>query len=289
MSSAGGQAVTDASGSFRLDARVPVAAESVRITAVSGAGGNLLASQSVALPAWSGPVQVGALELAPESTCSPAWLPTFGGEPGVNDFVLALTVYDDGGGPALYVGAVLPPRAECWRPRSPSGMARTGPRSARASAARMPRFEPWRSTTTAEGRCSTPEARSPRPGRSSPRTSRGGTARTGRQSPAASAAPSNASPCSTTAVGRRSTSAAASVLPGAWRPKHRQVGRHELGRHRDEFNRSVYTLAVYDDSSGPALYAGGDFTMADREPANHSPNWNGSSWSALGSGVNDDV
>ena len=47
----------------------------------------------------------------------------------------------------------------------------------------------------------------------------------------------------------------------------------------------VHALAVFDDGSGPALYAGGDFTTAGGVPANHIAKWNGSSWSALGSGI----
>ena len=47
--------------------------------------------------------------------------------------------------------------------------------------------------------------------------------------------------------------------------------------------RSVYALAV----SGTDLYAGGYFTMAGGSAANRIAKWNGSSWSALGSGIND--
>jgi hypothetical protein len=45
----------------------------------------------------------------------------------------------------------------------------------------------------------------------------------------------------------------------------------------------VDALAV----SGSELYVGGLFTMAGGSPANYVAKWNGSSWSALGSGVND--
>ena len=48
----------------------------------------------------------------------------------------------------------------------------------------------------------------------------------------------------------------------------------------------VLALAVYDDGSGPALYAGGLFTTGRRHlrPAT-SPSGTGRTWSALGSGV----
>ena len=72
---------------------------------------------------------------------------------------------------------------------------------------------------------------------------------------------------------------------------HREVGRLELvgARQRDErpFG-DVHALAVFDDGGGPALYAGGDFTTAGGVAANRIAKWDGSSWSALGSGMNDD-
>ena len=79
VSSAGGQAVADRSGAYRLEALVPVEAESVQITAVGRAGRNLLASTRVPLLAPSGPMRVGPLLLAQGGTCSPSWLPTSGG------------------------------------------------------------------------------------------------------------------------------------------------------------------------------------------------------------------
>jgi trimeric autotransporter adhesin len=44
-------------------------------------------------------------------------------------------------------------------------------------------------------------------------------------------------------------------------------------------------LAVYDDGTGPALYAGGGFTEADDLYTNYIARWNGSAWSAVGTGV----
>jgi hypothetical protein len=50
-------------------------------------------------------------------------------------------------------------------------------------------------------------------------------------------------------------------------------------------NGGVDALAVFDDGSGSALYAGGEFTTAGGISANGIAKWNGSSWSALGSGM----
>jgi len=47
----------------------------------------------------------------------------------------------------------------------------------------------------------------------------------------------------------------------------------------------VRTLAVFDDGTGSALYAGGDFSTAGGVAASNIAKWDGSSWSPLGSGV----
>jgi cysteine-rich repeat protein len=54
-------------------------------------------------------------------------------------------------------------------------------------------------------------------------------------------------------------------------------------------NGWVRALAVFDDGDGPALYAGGGFTTAGGVPANSIARWDGSNWSALGSGTNSTV
>ncbi|MGP1347500.1 MAG: hypothetical protein ACTS3F_12660 [Phycisphaerales bacterium] len=55
-------------------------------------------------------------------------------------------------------------------------------------------------------------------------------------------------------------------------------------------NLTVNTLAVYDDGTGPALYAGGFFTTAGGVTVNRVARWDGTSWSALtgpsGTGLN---
>jgi hypothetical protein len=51
------------------------------------------------------------------------------------------------------------------------------------------------------------------------------------------------------------------------------------------FSPFVYALAVFDDGSGPALYAGGDFTIAGGQKANYVARWDGTRWSALGNGI----
>jgi len=105
VTSAGGRAVTDAAGAFSLEVEVPVDAESVRVTAVMGSGtGSLVGSAQVGGLAPWGTTPAGTLGLEQAATCQPSWLPTFGGLPGTDGPILALTVFDDGSGPALYAG-----------------------------------------------------------------------------------------------------------------------------------------------------------------------------------------
>jgi hypothetical protein len=52
---------------------------------------------------------------------------------------------------------------------------------------------------------------------------------------------------------------------------------------------TVYSLTVHDDGNGPALLAGGYFTVAGGTSARRVARWNGTSWSPLGSGVNAEV
>jgi hypothetical protein len=104
LSSAGGRASSDRTGSYRLEVSVPCDARSVQVTAAGGPGGQLVASTSVCVPAGSGVGRVPPLTLAVSRASSPGWLPTFGGQPGTDYVVRAFAVFDDGSGPALYVG-----------------------------------------------------------------------------------------------------------------------------------------------------------------------------------------
>ncbi|MCP4694783.1 MAG: hypothetical protein GY859_42540, partial [Desulfobacterales bacterium] len=51
----------------------------------------------------------------------------------------------------------------------------------------------------------------------------------------------------------------------------------------------VFALVEFDDGSGPALYAGGDFLTAGGAPVFGVAKWDGAAWSALGGGMNDHV
>ncbi|UYV11650.1 MAG: hypothetical protein NCW75_10110 [Phycisphaera sp.] len=46
-------------------------------------------------------------------------------------------------------------------------------------------------------------------------------------------------------------------------------------------DRIVWSMAVYDDGAGPALYVGGEFRTAGGVPAEYLARWDGSAWSAV--------
>lgn len=52
-----------------------------------------------------------------------------------------------------------------------------------------------------------------------------------------------------------------------------------------EFDGPVRALTLFDDGSGLALYAGGEFTQIDDQVVNFVARWNGDGWSPLGDGL----
>ncbi len=58
-----------------------------------------------------------------------------------------------------------------------------------------------------------------------------------------------------------------------------------LGSGTDGTYHSVRALAIFDDGSGPALYVGGNFATAGGITVNGIAKWDGDTWSPLGSGV----
>ena len=51
-----------------------------------------------------------------------------------------------------------------------------------------------------------------------------------------------------------------------------------------DLDQSVSALVVFDDGSGPELYAGGFFLMANGERVNGIARWDGSGWHPVGEG-----
>jgi hypothetical protein len=105
VSSAGGKAVTDRTGAFRLEVRVPLEAESVEVTAVGAGGENpkeharrhheRRAAASARCSSCARLVRAGlAADLRRDA--------------GTNHNVSSLAVHDDGSGPALYLEELHP-------------------------------------------------------------------------------------------------------------------------------------------------------------------------------------
>ncbi|GAC1471130.1 MAG: hypothetical protein PVSMB7_22610 [Chloroflexota bacterium] len=63
-----------------------------------------------------------------------------------------------------------------------------------------------------------------------------------------------------------------------WKPGFQWPGENGL-------NAQVQSLTVFDDSTGPALYAGGYFTIAGDVVANGIAKWDGTRWSSLDTGI----
>jgi len=240
VTSAGGRAVTDNTGSYRLEAAVPTAAEELQVTALA-ADGRRSASARVALARGSERARVAPIVLAAEGTCQARWQPTFGCLSGgyLPTLGNALAVFDSGGGPRLYDVGTWPYITSEARPlREWDGAY-------------------WRDI---EGRM---------------------------DGDAHALAVFDDGTGPALFVGGGFTHAADMPAPGiakwdgrAWSPVG--VG---VGGSLPE----VHALAVFDDGSGPALYAGGSFTTAGGNAASHIARWNGSSWSPLGGGVDGDV
>jgi hypothetical protein len=55
------------------------------------------------------------------------------------------------------------------------------------------------------------------------------------------------------------------------------------------FDGPVNALAVFDDGTGDALYAGGRFSTADTNPASNIASWDGAAWQAADTGTNGEV
>ena len=57
----------------------------------------------------------------------------------------------------------------------------------------------------------------------------------------------------------------------------------------DGFDADVQELVVFDDGTGEALYAMGNFNNSGATPVSHIAKWNGSSWEPVGSGTNNTI
>jgi len=256
---------------------------------------NYTGSKRVSPIAFGGVTDAGAIVVsAGECLGEPTWLPTFGGEPGVNHLVYALTVFDDGsgGGPKLYAGGYFTAAGgfaanfiACW---NGSTWAQVGGGVSH-----------WVYALTVfdDGSGAGPALYA-----GGSFTSAGGIA-------ASRIAKWNGSTWAPVGSGLDSSVHALTVFDdgsgdgpalyaGGGFLGAGAVLAHFIARWNGSTwapvgigsgtNGQVLAFTVFDDGSGggPALYAGGEFTTAGGVAANRIAKWNGSTWSPLGSGLN---
>jgi hypothetical protein len=278
----GGSATTGVDGRFSLEATLPPDLESLRVSAAAEIAGVLYDGAALVPLVPSGITDAGIIRLSPKPTdiCDPGFSSAHGA-PGLNSNVVAQLVFDDGSGPALYVGGgftatssgATPLRAvarwdgSSWSPLGAGFV--TGVVLALAA------FDDGSGAAlhaagTIGGAVSKWNGAEWLPLPSAPNGSvsalavyddgSGPALYAGGAFTLAGGAPANA-------IAR--WDGAAWTAPGGGL----------------SVASTVLALAVYDDGSGPALYAGGDFFEAGGVPASNIARWDGSSWASLGGGA----
>ena len=218
--------------------------------------------------------------------CQPSWIPTFGGHPGVSGTIRASAVFDDGSGPALYVGGTFtnPGGAIAldiakWdgsRWSSLYGMFNpvyaltvfddgSGPALFAGTAIGVSKWNGASWTHFANGPSGTVYALASYDDGHGPALYAGG---------------------SFSAANGFSTGGLAKWDGSAW--SLLGSGQQAVGVAGPSGTR-VTSLAVFDDGGGDALYVGGSFTHAGTYPAACIARWNGVYWSSLASGVDNRV
>ncbi|MCB9898735.1 MAG: hypothetical protein H6825_12090 [Planctomycetes bacterium] len=285
---AGGQAVTNVDGSFRMSVGFAEVPTHIRVTAVLGSGAESLVGSTEATNLnLGGATVVEPIELL-SGTCEPNWLPTFGGQPGTDATVRALAIYDDGGGPSLYVGGdfgvaggVAASRIAKWDGDSWRGLGSglspgyvnalvvfddgfgddlyVGGTFTLAGALSVSRIARWNGHTWSalgSGLNSDVNALAVHDDGSGPSLYAGG---------------------AFTTAGGSASARIARWNGGSWTA---------MGSGADA---PVYALATADVGSGGVLVAGGSFSLMGGAAASRIAAWDGSAWTALGSGVNGTV
>ncbi|MBL9148262.1 MAG: hypothetical protein JNM94_06155 [Phycisphaerae bacterium] len=101
----GGKGISDNDGNFAVEVEVIEGTTSLAVTAVVTLKGVTYAGMKEVFGLeLDGTTDVGVITVSANLDCNPAWIPTFGGAPGIDGDVWALAVFDDGSGagPALY-------------------------------------------------------------------------------------------------------------------------------------------------------------------------------------------
>jgi hypothetical protein len=295
FTSAGGNAVCLENGSFSVTAEVPFGAEWVDVTVITpstnGADASLTASVVVRPGFPQGTTDVGLVELSSDGSCSPAWIQEFGGQPGTTGFFQALAVYNDGGGSALYVGGQFASIGGI----EASAVAKWDGTAWTTLGSGLTGFIPAVTSMIVFDDGGGPELYV-----AGVFTAAGGTS-------ANSIAKWDGASWSAVGSGVSGIVSSMAVFDDGG-GSELYVGGQFLSAGGGSANNiakwdgstwsalgsgmsgggttGVFSLAVFDDGGGDALYAGGQFTSAGGTSANRVARWDGSSWSALGTGMN---
>ena len=239
----GGESITDELGRYIIDTRIPFDADAISIAASlpDEHTGQRVTTRTASIEHDDPFLDVGVLEMRSDE-CAPAWVNEIG-MLGMNNWVEALTVFDDGSGdgPALYAGGNF-----------------TG-----SPADRIARWDGTQWSALGSGITST----------TSP-----GVFALAVFDDGSEAGPALYAGGRFTEAGGNPASNIARWDGTQWSP---------LGNPESEgVNGSIFALKVFDDGTGDALYAGGDFSAAAGISAIYIARWDGTSWSPLGSGMN---
>lgn len=244
----GGQGVSDSEGNFVVDVEVVAGTETIHITAVATVDGITYRGSKRVSPVGRGDARdAGIVVVAADSSCSGdfGWLPGFG-LPGLNGLAFALTVFDDGNGPALYVGGEF---------TAASGIATN----------HIARWDGTSWSPLGEGATNGVDA----PVYALAVFDDGG-------GPALYAGGEffNAGDTSVSKIARWDGSSWSALCGPPTFPPHLACG----------VSGSVQAMAVFDDGGGPALYVAGSFSSAGSVTAKRIARWDGATWASLGTG-----
>lgn len=230
---------------------------------------------------------------ATAQVCEPGWEGTFGGEPGSPNPLFALGSFDDGSGPALFVGGEMGilsgtpvSRVARWDGASVDAMAGGTNGSVLAFAnyddGTGPALYVGGNFNQAGGQATGPLARWD----GTQWSSVGGGVGGGGSVNALAVADLGSGPelfatGSFTLAGGSVVGRIARWNGSTWRP----LG-GGLGIASALSSQGGLALAAFDDGSGPALYVGGDFTAAQSGHSGYLARWNGSTWSSVGGATN---
>jgi len=281
-SNAGGLAVVDARGRYDLEVEVPRLVERLQIVAQAPGALTLSRSCEVRLPAdpseAPGPVLVPTLQLSQDAGGEPAWIATFGSQPGVSSPVEAFAVFDEGDGPVLIVG----------------GSFLTAGSTVVNNIARWDggHWSSLRGGTNGTVRTLTVGDLGDGPAlyvgggfTTAGSLAANRVARWNGVSWATVGSPFGIGVTVNSLVVHDDGSGPALYAGGTYGHVSRWNGTswNELPNGPDD---TVLTLCSFDDGNGPDLYAGGFFLTVDGAPIRGVARWNGASWGPVGGGRN---